>query len=154
MSCPATTRFLAATLLLLLSAAASAAEYEMLILEVAANGGPARSGFVLTDDTGRYCVEEAMVDEWRVNGDRPQAVVYRGVRYLPVDGFEGSTADFDPASLSLDVTIPPRYLQRTEIYRLLAERVRTRIGYWHLQRLQPLLPEIRRWRLEAICGFL
>ena len=110
MSCPATTRFLAATLLLLLSAAASAAEYEMLILEVATNGGPARSGFVLTDDTGRYWVEEAMVDEWRVNGNRPQAVVYRGVRYLPIDGFEGSSADFDPASLSLEVSIPPRYL--------------------------------------------
>ncbi|MGB5621286.1 MAG: fimbria/pilus outer membrane usher protein [Gammaproteobacteria bacterium] len=96
---------------MLLSAAASAAEYEMLILEVAANGGPARSGFVLTDDSGRYWVEEAMVDEWRVNGDRPQAVVHRGLRYLPLAGFQGSTADFDPTRLSLDVSIPPRFLR-------------------------------------------
>lgn len=112
MWCPATTRsFAAIVLALLLSAAASAAEREMLILEVSANGGPPQSGFVLADEAGNFWVEEAMVDAWRVNGNRPQPIVHRGANYLPLSGFQDASAHFDPADLSLAVDIPPRYLQ-------------------------------------------
>ncbi len=111
MSCLVINKPIATAILLLLSAAASAADREMMMLEVVANSGPPRSGFVLSDDAGNFWVEEALFDQWRVNGNRPQATVHRGLRYLPLDGFEGSSWDFDPASLQLDVTIPPGFLE-------------------------------------------
>jgi outer membrane usher protein len=111
MYCPAITRPISTALLLLLSAAAIAADPEMMILEVTANGGPPRSGFVLKDEDADFWVEEALVDAWRVNGNRPATTVFRGMRFVPLSGFRGSTAEFDPAGMRLAVTIPPRFLE-------------------------------------------
>jgi outer membrane usher protein len=80
--------------------------------DVSVNGGHPQPSFVLRDTAGAYWIEEALADAHRVNGHRPPGVERHKMRFLPLSGFEGSTWTFHDATVSLDVSIPPRYIQQ------------------------------------------
>jgi outer membrane usher protein len=112
MCCRSTTRRLVLPALLLVSGVAVGTEFEMMMIEASANGSQPQPVLVLKDGDARYYFEEVVAESWRLNGDRPPAVVERGIRFLPVAGFEGATAQFDSRAQRLTLTIPPRYLER------------------------------------------
>jgi outer membrane usher protein len=85
--------------------------FEMMMLEVSCNGGPPDQALVLRSATGEFLIEESLADIWRVTDRRPATVLHRGVRFLPLVGFVDSEVRFDAARLSLQVTLPPRYLK-------------------------------------------
>ncbi|MGD8921397.1 MAG: fimbria/pilus outer membrane usher protein [Gammaproteobacteria bacterium] len=95
---------------LTMAASAAASDFEMLMVEVSFNGSDDASAFVLRDEEEHYWIEESVIDAWRINGHRPPAVQHRGIRFLPLAGFQGSSASFDKSRVRLDVTIPPRYI--------------------------------------------
>jgi len=101
-----------------------AGAYEMLMLDVSCNSSPPHQALVLRDDDGHFWLEEPLADICRINGQRPAAVVHRGIRFLPLAGFKGSETEFDSAVLSLSVTIPPRYMEpQIEVIRDLKDPV-------------------------------
>jgi len=105
------TRLLLVVALVLLSGGVSADDSrELLLAEVTVNGGDPQTAFVLRGADDAFWIEAAMADEYRINDDRPPAVEHRGMSFLPLAGFEGSESVFDPATVSLAVTLPPRYL--------------------------------------------
>ena len=81
------------------------------MIEAAANGGAAQPVLVLKDEAGNYYFEEAIADAWRLNGHRPDVIVERGIRFLPVAGFKGAEVSFDARHQRLVLNIPSRYLK-------------------------------------------
>lgn len=111
MGWPSPIKTLALLACLAVCGVAGAAEFEMLVAEVSLNRGAPGTSFVLRDGEGGFWIEEQMIEAWRIGGDRPAAVEHRGIRFLPVAGFDGGAATFDPSVVTLDVTIPPRYIK-------------------------------------------
>jgi len=105
------TKALAIVACLLIVGRAAADDYEMLMVEVSLNRSAPGPAFVLRDGAGDYWIDEEVIDAWGINGHRPPATEHRGMRFLPVAGFEGSEARFDPRRVRLDITLPPRYIK-------------------------------------------
>lgn len=108
---PAIRACLLVGLALISGVAAASDRFEMLMAEVTINGGAPQPSFVLRDEEQDYWIEESLADAHRVNGQRPATIEHRGVSFLPLAGFEGSTAQFNKRTVQLDVLVPPRYLK-------------------------------------------
>ncbi len=106
-----TTRALCFLILALVSGGSKADDYALLLLEVSLNGQPAHTAFVLRDPDDAFFVEKDVVDAWQADVTASDVISHHGLDFLPLSFFEGTTVAFDPASLSLDVHMPPRHLQ-------------------------------------------
>jgi len=81
------------------------------LLEVSLNGQPAQAAFALRDPDDGFSIEKDVVDGWQTDAGASQVISHHGLDFLPLSAFEGTTVEFDPATLYLNVNVPPRHLE-------------------------------------------
>jgi outer membrane usher protein len=85
-------------------------DYGLLLLEISFNGQPAQTAFALREADDTFSIEKNVIDTWPVDATTSQVKSHHGVEFMPLSTFEGTTVDFDPATLHLNIQIPPRHL--------------------------------------------
>ena len=109
MNCPARLKRTAALLCLCgLTAPVFAAPGEptILIVDLYLNDQRTGEAFVLQDAGGEFMVGEDVLTDWQIVHPWPAAHTYRGVRYVPLADFAGSTTEFNARTLELRVSLP------------------------------------------------
>ena len=104
------TRALFLLILVLFSGGSRADEYGLLLLEVSVNGQPAQTAFAVRDPDDAFLVEREVVETWPVQVTMTDVISHHGMEFLPLSAFEGTSVEFDPATLHLNILIPSRYM--------------------------------------------
>ena len=104
-------RILLLVVLLLVGNGSRAAEFDLLLLEVAVNAQPAQTAFALRDADDAFYIEKDVVYTWSMDAMPTEVISHHGMEFIPLSALAGTSAEFDSATLRLTIVVPPRHMK-------------------------------------------
>ncbi|MDH3510402.1 MAG: fimbria/pilus outer membrane usher protein [Gammaproteobacteria bacterium] len=93
-------------LILALVSGTASGEYIVLLAEVELNDVYKGQRILLWDGGAEYYAEASDLEEWRIRRPYAEAVIHRGKSYHPLLSFPGIRVQYEPLTVSLQLTLP------------------------------------------------